>query len=407
MRLITEQSGGSRLGDFLKSGLSSDASSFRGAAAWIRASAMSHLQPLVRDFSRTRSFELIVGIDLKGTSVEGLQMLLDALGERGRAFVFHNAAQPTFHPKLYRFAYSERHEIYVGSGNLTAGGLFTNHEAGIELTIDEHTPGGRELLRQVDETLDRFSVSAGRAALELNADLIADLTDRGLIVTEAAARAATAKSSTPKVAQGGGTKEPLFGSIAVAPPPTPLVTLPRSGASTKSAEGKRTRKGETRPEPELGESGAIPRPRYFVMTLQKTDVGSGQTTAGTIRRSPEVFIPLAARDLQPEFWGWPHEFVEDPKRPGKMDRPGVPFMVEGQPVDIHIWYNPVKRDIRLRNEVLRSAGEIGDLLLLERRGVSGVEYVASIIPQGTTEHRELSANCNQPVRNSLKSFGYF
>lgn len=368
---------------------------------------MSHLQPLIRDFSRTRSFELTVGIDLKGTSVEGLQMLLDALGERGRAFVFHNAAQPTFHPKLYRFAYLKRHEIYVGSGNLTAGGLFTNHEAGIELTIDEHTPGGRELLRQVDETLDRFSVSAGRAALELNADLIADLTDRGLIVTEAAARAATAKNSTPEVAQGGAAKEPLFGSIAVAPPPTPLVILPRSGARTKSSEGKRTSGGGSRPEPELRESEAILGPRYFVMTLQKTDVGSGQTTAGTIRRSPEVFIPLAARDLHPEFWGWPHEFIEDGERPGKMDRPGVPFMVEGQPVDIHIWYNPVKRDIRLRNEVLRSAGEIGDLLLLERRGASGVEYVASIIPHGTTEHRELSASCNHPVRNSLKSFGYF
>ena len=30
------------------------------------------------------------------------------------------------------------------------------------------------------------------------------------------------------------------------------------------------------------------------MTLQQTDVGTGQVTEGTSRRSPEIFIPLVA-----------------------------------------------------------------------------------------------------------------
>ncbi len=47
-------------------------------------------------------------------------------------------------------------------------------------------------------------------------------------------------------------------------------------------------------EVEIPEPVAAPRGNFrgFVMTLQKTDVGRGQTTAGTSARSPEIFIPL-------------------------------------------------------------------------------------------------------------------
>ena len=57
----------------------------------------------------------------------------------------------------------------------------------------------------------------------------------------------------------------------------------------------------------------------FVMTLQRTDVGVGQTTEGTSRRSPEIFIPLAARDFDPEFWGWPRRFTTDRDWPGPFE----------------------------------------------------------------------------------------
>ena len=53
--------------------------------------------------------------------------------------------------------------------------------------------------------------------------------------------------------------------------------------------------------------------RIFAMTLQNTDVGKGQTTPGTSRRSPEIYIPLIARNFAPDFWGWPNKFIEDPK----------------------------------------------------------------------------------------------
>ena len=70
------------------------------------------------------------------------------------------------------------------------------------------------------------------------------------------------------------------------------------------------------------------------MTLQKTDVGTGQTTPGTSRRSPEIFIPLVARDAEPDFWGWDELFVDDPNKLGKKDRNNVKMRLGGEVISI-------------------------------------------------------------------------
>ena len=67
MRLVTELQLGSRLGDFLRDGFNSGATSFRGAVAFLRASGMAHLKPLISNFSSTRPFELIVGVESNNT----------------------------------------------------------------------------------------------------------------------------------------------------------------------------------------------------------------------------------------------------------------------------------------------------------------------------------------------------
>ena len=121
------------------------------------------------------------------------------------------------------------------------------------------------------------------------------------------------------------------------------------------------------------------------MTLQKTDVGVGQTTAGTSRRSPEVFVPLKARDAEPGFWEWQDGFEEDP--------------------DMMTW--PVKGDFRLRCEALRSLGNIGDILVMEKAGGTSFEYDVSVVSAGSAEYGTTLAKCDQTVRNSKKRFGYF
>jgi hypothetical protein len=151
------------------------------------------------------------------------------------------------------------------------------------------------------------------------------------------------------------------------------------------------------------------------MTLQKTDVGVGQTTKGTQRRSPEIFIPLVSRDFDPQFWGWPDLYVPDPAWTGpldgdgrgKMDRPNVMVRLGGNTFPVHMWYNSDKRDLRLRSEHMRSAGVIGDILYVERSdGKSGFAYYVDVIPQGSERFSEYIVQCNKTVRNSKKAWGY-
>jgi len=155
--------------------------------------------------------------------------------------------------------------------------------------------------------------------------------------------------------------------------------------------------------------------RAFIMTLHKTDVGIGQTSKGTQRRSPEIFIPLVCRDFDPEFWGWPNSFkadegwkgTTDQNGRGKMDRLNVMLRLAGETFPVSIWYNPDKRDMRIRSEYVRSAGVIGDILYLERSdGSSGFSYYAEIVPQGSARYAEYIALCTKGVRNSKKQWNY-
>ena len=144
------------------------------------------------------------------------------------------------------------------------------------------------------------------------------------------------------------------------------------------------------------------------MTLQRTDVGVGQTTAGTSRRSPEIFVPLAARDAEPGFWNWPGGFASDPRRPGKLDRHGVRMRLGGEVVAVNMMTWPDKHDFRLRSEALRSSGNVGDILRIEKANpTADYDYYVEVIPQGTSQHSVYLALCREPVRNSRKMYGYY
>ena len=144
------------------------------------------------------------------------------------------------------------------------------------------------------------------------------------------------------------------------------------------------------------------------MTLHKTDVGVGQATTGTARRSPEIFVPLAARDAQPGFWDWPAAFEPDPEKPGKRDRRGVRFRLGGEIVAVNMMTWPDRHDFRLRSGALRRAGRVGDILRMERADpASGYDYEVEVIRQGTEEHPIWLTQCRESVRNSQKRYGYY
>jgi HKD family nuclease len=402
-----------RVGDFLtKSFGERKWTEFRAAIAFVKRSGTKHIRVPLKEFSERGGVARIsAGIDAGGTSAEGLTDLLEALDDRGSVFVFKNANSSTFHPKIYLFRNTDAAEIIVGSSNLTEGGLFTNYEAGFLIRLNLAEPEHAALLSSVTAALDAWSTPSDGLCYVLTPEVLRKLIAAGLVPNEKNAWGDEQQVSQMATADGATA---LFTHHPV--PAAPKVPLANASGEEESEEDEEHEDDEglvvVTPPPVPGQGG---NNTIFLMTLQNTDVGVGQTTKGTQRRSPEIFIPLISRDFDPQFWGWPNLFHSDPNWTGKidsngrgkMDRAGVMVRLGGDTFPIHMWYNPDKKDLRLRSEHMRSAGIIGDILYVERtNGSGGFAYYVEVIPQGTTQHAGYLSQCNRIVRNSQKRWAY-
>jgi HKD family nuclease len=416
MNLLVQPFSDVRLGRYLQEHLAdSKWTEFRAAIAFVKRSGTQHIRKPLREFGGRGKVRLTVGVDLQGTSAEGLLDLLTCLPD-GAVWVYRNEGPSTFHPKIYLFR-NERHaDLVIGSGNLTGGGLFTNYEVFLATSLDLSNNEDAAFVQQVEAALDTWSTEAEATCHRLTHDILKQLVAEGLVLPEAelaAQRAATVgrRGTLPGSTQGDIAR--LFRSVPV--PRAPVVIDDTLG----DAEGEHRQVSE-RVSPALSPLVAQNTSSLgsFVMTLQNTDVGFGQTTKGTSQRSPEVFIPLAALDQNGAFWTFPGQFKRDkgwdsshPKDRrnglGKLDRMGVPMRI-GVVRLVNMFFNPRKKDFRLRNEVLRSSGNVGDIILVQRVEPSnGFEYDIRVAPKGSALFKQLEPLCNTPVPNSLKTFGYF
>jgi len=95
-----------------------------------------------------------VGIDLGGTSYEALTALLintDSLN------VVHSESGQTFHAKIYQFLGDDEGLIVVGSHNLTGGGLWTNFESSVHITVDESGENKEKILSDLESYIEELS----------------------------------------------------------------------------------------------------------------------------------------------------------------------------------------------------------------------------------------------------------
>jgi hypothetical protein len=241
------------------------------------------------------------------------------------------------------------------------------------------------------------------------------------MMQQAKTSAAQPITTPPATGETGGTAPattapPLFIRVTVPPAPTPTTAEAEIETET-AAEAAEPASATVVAPPGIVQS-QLGGANCFVMILQNTDVGVGQTTKGTSRRSPEVFIPLAALDQNPGFWTFPGQFTADiawnnthPANRrnglGKMDRMNVPMRI-GVIQSVRMFFNPRKGDFRLGNEALRSAGSIGDILFVRRVDpVNGFEYDIQVAPQGSPLFAQLAPFCNVQAPHSPKRFGYF
>lgn len=189
--------------------------------AWAKASGLSRIGPAIEAFRASGGrAEIILGVDANGGTWEGLQRASELFD---RAWLFHDPGSRTFHPKVYLVQDPNMATAYVGSGNLTRGGLYTNYEAEIVVGLDRSSGADEELLAKINAYFDWFI--AQDQSRELNADLIAELRVQapGLIQSE---REQNSRSASRRTRQAESFFGSAIGGLATAPvaPPTALST---------------------------------------------------------------------------------------------------------------------------------------------------------------------------------------
>lgn len=124
--------------------------------AWVNHRGLSRLVPSLRAFRARGTAEIILGIDEGGATEQGLRL---AANEFDRASVFFTTEERTFHPKLYLATGAAKGHLFVGSNNLTPGGLFFNFEAALVINTDLSPggpPQGREIIAAAESYISRL-----------------------------------------------------------------------------------------------------------------------------------------------------------------------------------------------------------------------------------------------------------
>ncbi len=129
VRLVTQPYvGSSSLFDFMQHATTDSFTSVRIAVAWAKRSGLGRAAGLLEDFrAKGGHVQMIVGVSEGGATVEGLSLAMELADD---PWVFHDPHR-TFHPKVYLALGKTEASLFVGSNNLTAGGVGWNYETAV------------------------------------------------------------------------------------------------------------------------------------------------------------------------------------------------------------------------------------------------------------------------------------
>lgn len=231
------------------------------AVAWVRASGMAYLSDRLSIFLQNGGqLSVIVGIDLRNTTREGLQALLD-LEQFGRCetYVYHNEAGSIFHPKMYLFRNEEEARLIVGSNNITQAGLYVNVEAGLQVDTDLDST----VVNQALDAISSWRDTDSELAVKLTPDFLERLSGDGYVPDEAEARTRFQHDGTRRSTSDN---PPLFASRRFAPPTNTNTTARPATAAT----GTRPDRGATSPQTSQAVVPAVGT--VLLMRLRKASV---------------------------------------------------------------------------------------------------------------------------------------
>jgi hypothetical protein len=309
--------------------------------------------------------EAIIGIDSRGTSKIALRWLLDLLGSK-RLYVYHNPGDGTFHPKLFIFKENGAAHVFVGSSNLTGGGLSENFEINVEIELSTRNQFDRSYLSTFEKTFEKTKNCP--SCLQLDAKILKKLDKAGAL-----------KYHSPKKVE--------------------TVITKKVGIALSNVFGKTRHR---RPKPI-----AVKRMKgmKFIMSLVRNDV-SGR------RSDPYFLVPILARDQNPKFWGWPMRFhptrvkrVPERRFTTKVKMGKKQLTEQGR-----LSYYGGVDEFRFKSESIYRLGAqySGSFIVIswskDRWGLSMANL--ELVAKGTSKHKQLSKLSFQQVGPLNKRFTY-
>jgi HKD family nuclease len=234
---VVLQPSNAEMGEIIKDLLSSQNPSYNKVwlvSAFANAQAIQRIAPNILEAkARGVNIHIVVGFDVQSTSAEALKRI-NSLGVN--SILVHNArGGHTFHPKIYLFeATGKRAEVFIGSNNLTDGGLYTNYEASTR-TVFEFSSDDEEYA-QFFGSLDAYLNPTGSTSQILTSELIEILVKRGDVPTEKEIRKNRAGIFKPQ--KGTNIPKSPFGVEKIKRPPRLKISIKKHLPSVPISKAK-------------------------------------------------------------------------------------------------------------------------------------------------------------------------
>lgn len=418
-----------RLGDLIQARFAADGlpSAFYIVSAFASLPTVLRFKQSVIDVKNSDAeLRIVLGVDMGGTSKEVLAEV--ASWGVPTTIVKNRMPGTVFHPKVYVLRWQQRGEIIVGSNNLTDGGMYKNYEASTLTTFE--FPADLAAYEQAIAELQRFLVPTGPTASELTPEYLAWLTSLPEIPSEAQARR-TRGEATPKRPTTG--TETRFGFELVASAPRlpaelqQLLLQARQGQDARhrrdvlaARRAARTARPGAPPLP-VPERETLPAqldPTAFYMTLAASRGATNPTIPGEQR------IPLEARDMAEDFWGWPDNYARSvnprlgaratvqrvyqnwyaPWRVWSTDDPGSVTTT-----DVRLYFYENSADFRFyAGPLIHLKAQADDIVRIRRVDEVDAVFECVLAKKGTAEHTAWEAFLVNTVRsgNSTRRFGF-
>ena len=232
-----------KIGDRLKTLLSKNDSqrfdTFHFLVAYVKVSGVNQLASAIQYFRQGGGeVRAVVGVNRfqKNTSLEGLQNLMPLCNE---IWAYNNeSANRTFHPKVYIFErVSRTGVVFVGSSNLTAGGLYTNYEANFCFEYDLKNPSDADKFASIRQMFEAYSTPSEFCRI-LTPAYLQSLDDYGYLGSEGLQSTRQSGDDDEETGSVPAKRKALFGSAGLSAPTTTrrIRRTVRSGIGVRRTE---------------------------------------------------------------------------------------------------------------------------------------------------------------------------